>query len=85
MAGARVREFKGMHVREHADAEAMAAGQDGGDAAVSTNRQGGSTAKGKRVRRRRQRHLHKTASQPGSKAGITQRDGAAVTRQDVLG
>jgi hypothetical protein len=44
--GARVREFKGVHIREHAGAELMAAGQDGGDVTVIENRQGGRPRKG---------------------------------------
>jgi hypothetical protein len=35
-----VREFKGVRIREHVGAEAMVAGQDGGDATVSANRLG---------------------------------------------
>jgi hypothetical protein len=43
------------------------------------------TASGLRARRSTQWHLQGTASQPGSKAGITQRDGAEATRQGTLG
>jgi hypothetical protein len=38
--GARVHEFKGVRVREHAGAEAMVTGQDDGGVTVSVNRQG---------------------------------------------
>jgi hypothetical protein len=43
------------------------------------------TASRLRARRSRQRHMQETASQPGLKAGITQHDGAAATRQSALG
>jgi hypothetical protein len=87
MTGARVREFKGVHVCEHAGAEAMVAGQDDGSVTVSANRQGVDQEREARVA------LYAVALakdcipawHDGQHHTARRRSDAAATRQDILG
>jgi hypothetical protein len=78
---------QGVHVREHAGAEAMVAGQDDGDVTVSANRQGVDQEREARVA------LYAAALAKdcipawldGQHHTAQRRSGVAATRQDVLG